>query len=268
MKFIAAFSYLTVLPMPWRLKARPVPAAHIAFLFPLVGLLIGLALAGLRWIFGLILPPAVGNALIIAALVLITGVRPLSGLAHTSDAIVGVRMAKARLQIIRDGNVGSFAVAAICGMLLLKYIALNNLPSYWVLPALVMAPLTARWAMVYMMYLFPRVEPSSARRARQRGTRGWQFLTATAVTFGGAVILILAGHNFPGAVGGGQIISLMLAAATALALMIIVTAVITALGYWLCRRLPGLTPETDGAVVELTESLTFILISILAFVIL
>ena len=101
--------------MPWRLKAKPITAADMAFLFPLVGLIIGLALAGLRWVFGLILPPDVGNALIIAALTLVTGVRPLSGLAHTSDAVVGVRMAKTRLQIMKDNNVGSFGIASAGG---------------------------------------------------------------------------------------------------------------------------------------------------------
>ena len=80
-------------------------------------------------------------------------------------------------------------------------------------------------------------------------------------------MVILAEHSFPGGIGE-QIISLVLAAATALVIMIIVTAVITAFGYWLCRRLPGLTPETDGAVIELTEALVFVLVSILAFVIL
>lgn len=264
MKFIAAISYLTVLPLPWRLKARPVTAAEMAWLFPVVGLIMGLALAGMRWFFGLILPPAVANALIIAALTLATGMRHLGGLAHTADGAAGIRMGKARLQIMEDSNIGSFGIAAICGLLLLKYIALNNLPAYWVMPALVLAPTTARWALTYVMYIFPRVEPATHRRGRRRGTGGRQLAAATVFSFVIAAMLIMAEGSFPTDTGE-RIISLVLALSTALAVMLIAAAIISAFGYWLCRRLPGLTEHTDGAVIELAETLGFILVGILGF---
>lgn len=266
MKFIAAFSYLTVLPLPWRFKAKPVAAGEMAVYFPLVGLAIGLALACLRWLCGFILPPAVASALIIAALALLSGARHLSGLAHTADATGGVRMAKTRLQIIKDDNIGSFGIAAVAGILLLKYVALDSLPQNWLLPVLVLTPVIGRWAIVYLLYVFPRVETPSAQRAWRRGTGRGQLIIATVLTFLLSAALILAERTFPTA-AGEQIITLTLALITALVIMALTAAAVSLTGFCLTRRLPGLTMETDGAAVEITETLVFILISVLAFVV-
>ena len=86
------------------------------------------------------------------------------------------------------------------------------------------------------------------------------------MTFLLSAALILAERTFPTAVGE-QIITLALALITALVIMTLIAAAVSLTGLCLTRRLPGLTMETDGAAIEITETLVFILISVLAFVV-
>ena len=54
--------------------------------FPVVGIIIGLILAGFNWIFGLLLPPAVVNVLLVVLLVVISGVIMLIIFDNCSDS--------------------------------------------------------------------------------------------------------------------------------------------------------------------------------------
>ncbi len=73
MKFLAALQFLTVIPLPRRLRISPEAAGGSAGYFPAVGIILGLILAGLNWLLGLVLPPALVNVLLVASLAGLTG---------------------------------------------------------------------------------------------------------------------------------------------------------------------------------------------------
>ncbi len=117
--FKVALQFLTRLPVrvpePWPegALARSVP------MFPLIGLLIGvagaLAFTIASW---LGLPPALAAVLAVAVQVLSTGGLHEDGLADLADGFGGGRTREEKLEIMRDSHLGSFgAIALILALL-------------------------------------------------------------------------------------------------------------------------------------------------------
>ena len=122
MKFLAALQFLTTIPLPWRREVRPEDLGRSIGYFPLVGLIIGLILAGLNWLFSFILPPAVVNGLLIVSLAIISGALHLDGLVDTCDAIAGHKTTEDRWQIMHDSRAGGFGIVGVVLLLLVKYV--------------------------------------------------------------------------------------------------------------------------------------------------
>ena len=127
MRFLAALKFLTIIPLPSRLEPTPEEVGHSLAYFPVVGIIIGLILAGLNWLLGLFLPPAVVAGLVLVFMVVISGALHLDGFADTCDGIAGHRTAEERLQVMRDSRVGAFAVIGVSLLLLVKYVLFNTL---------------------------------------------------------------------------------------------------------------------------------------------
>ena len=69
MRFLAALGFLTVIPSPSRREVKAEDLARSTGYFPVVGLIIGLVLVGLYYLFSLFLPAAVVNVLLVGFLV-------------------------------------------------------------------------------------------------------------------------------------------------------------------------------------------------------
>ena len=117
--FLVALSFLTLLPVG---VANPTDAeiSRSRGWYPFVGLLYGLMLVGVLWLFVLV-PPPFAITLLAAALLtvipaLVNRFLHLDGLMDFCDAMWGGRTVERRLEIMRDSRVGSFAV----GRLLLR----------------------------------------------------------------------------------------------------------------------------------------------------
>ena len=128
MGFFAALQFLTSIPVPWRREVSPEALGRSTAYFPVVGLIIGLILAVLNWLLSHILPPAVVNALLLVALVVITGALHLDGLADTCDGIAGHKPVEDRWRVMRDSHTGAFGVIGVVLVLLVKYVTLNSIP--------------------------------------------------------------------------------------------------------------------------------------------
>ena len=82
MGFLVALQFLTVLPAPRREITAAGFGQSLTY-FPLVGLILGVILLVLNFALTIILPPPVVNALLIIALVVLTGAHHLDGLIDT-----------------------------------------------------------------------------------------------------------------------------------------------------------------------------------------
>jgi adenosylcobinamide-GDP ribazoletransferase len=248
---LAALRFLTVIPTFSRREDSPAEMGQAVVYYPVVGLAIGLVLAGLNWLFGLFLPSEVANILLIVALVMISGALHLDGFVDTFDGIAGHKPVEARWQVMRDSRVGAFGVVGVVLLLLVKYVSLNSLPGALLMVSLVLMPLISRWTMVYALFAYPYARPDGLGKALKQGT-GWsRFIIATAVTLAFTVGLAwLAGMTYFYLVGP--------------AIMLGSWVVIVGVAGYLKGKFAGLTGDTYGAINEIAEVGVLILIGLLA----
>lgn len=109
---LMCFSMFTAIPVPgkiWDEDARPV----MTLFLPLVGLFIGAAWSLLAYLLGLsALPGPVRAAILCAYPFLVTGGIHFDGYLDVTDALKSWREPEERRRILKDPNVGSFAVLA------------------------------------------------------------------------------------------------------------------------------------------------------------
>ena len=241
MRFLVALKFLTIIPLPrWR-EVSPDEVGRSIGYFPVVGIIIGLILAGLSWLLGLILPSAIVNVLLIVYLVVISGALHLDGLVDTCDGIAGHTL-EDRWRIMHDSHAGSFGIIGVFCLLLAKYVSLNSVPEPWLIPTLVLMPVLSRWAMVYAIFTYPYARPSGLGKVFKQGTSWPRFTMATIITVTVAVIL-------------AQLIGL--------ALMFFIWLITLALAAYFKSKFSGLTGDNYGAISEVTEVAMLILLNLL-----
>ncbi len=243
LSFIAAFQLLTSIPIPLKRQLSPAQLGRATAYFPLVGLLLGGILAGLNWLLNLILPPSVVNALLVVILVILTGAMHLDGLADTCDGLAGHRTVEERWKVMHDSHTGAFGAVGIVLVLLVKYIALDSVPSDFMTASLVFMPLVSRWAMVYAVYAFPYARPEGLGKAYKDATRWPQFTIATLVTL---VIVTFGIFRWLSVIG--------------LLAMCGVWIIASLLAFYLKHKFAGLTGDTYGAINEAGEVMALIFI--------
>ena len=209
-------------------------------------MIIGGILAGLNWVFNLILPASVTNALIIIALVIITGAMHLDGLSDTCDGIAGHKTVEERWKVMHDSHAGAFGVVGVILALLVQYTALNNIPADKMTAMLLFMPMVSRWATVYAIFSFPYARPTGLGKVYKEATRWPQFAVATIIT------LAIAGALFP------------LFNVTGFIVFGGVLIITTGLAFYFKYKFAGLTGDTYGAINEVAEVITLLLIIIIA----
>lgn len=236
MSFIAAIQFLTSIPLATKRELAPEQLGRATAFFPLVGLIIGGALALFNWLLSFILPPAITGALLIVILTLISGAMHLDGLADTCDGMAGHKPVEERWRIMRDSRSGAFGVVGIVVVLLVKYAGLVNLPEELIYATLVFMPVVSRWAMVYALFTFRYARPQGLGTAFKQATRWPQFTLATVFT------LIIAAALFP-------LFSFM-----GFILVAGVLVLTTLLAFYFRSKFAGLTGDTYGAINEVAET--------------
>lgn len=231
MGVIVALGFLTALPIRSR-GVEPSDLGRCTAWFPLVGLMLGMVLAGLDAMLLLVWPSTVTSAVIVVALIALSGGLHLDGLMDSCDGLFGRSDPSRRMEIMRDSRVGSFGVLGAVSVLLLKYVALASLPNPWRLVALALAPTLGRWAMVLAIWGFPYARPEGLGRAFKETTSWRPALVASLIAAAAAVGLLRL---------NGVAILVVAAAATWL------------LAKFVCTRIPGLTGDIYGAVNEVVE---------------
>ncbi len=234
--FLVALGFLTILPAPVSGVSERDLGRSLAF-FPLVGLLLGGLLVGAARLAGPWIPSSVLAWALTAGLVILTGGLHLDGLADVFDGIGGSRGNRDRmLEIMRDSRIGAHGAASLVLLLLGKVVGLHALLTRGDPGMLWALPVAPRYAAVCLVALFPCARQEGLGKlfagSRPRGA----LLAATLVT-----VAVVA------SVGRGAVVPSLAAASAAIAL-----------GFWLGRRLGGLTGDAYGAAIELGE-LAFLL---------
>ena len=239
MGFWAALQFLTIFPTPLRHEVTAKTSGQSLTYFPLVGLILGVILLGLHYGLSFILPPTIVNALLIIALVILTGAHHLDGFIDTCDGVISGKSRKERLAIMSDSKVGAFGIVGAILLLLLKYVSLS---SALILPALLLMPTLSRWAMVSVIFTFPYAKSSGMGLAFKQGA-SWQRLTIATII---ALIAAVALLKWWG-----------------LVLMAALGLIVFGISSYFHTRLGGLTGDNYGAINELAEVFVLLLIILL-----
>jgi len=235
---LLALEFLTVLRLrrPAIVESEALAASQ-AF-FPLVGLLLGGLMAAADHALPSSLGPGITGWLLMVLLLLLSGGLHADGLADSADGVLGGATPARRLEIMRDPAIGSFGALALIAVLGLKGIALGGLAGGIWPEALILIPALSRWACVVSIAAFAYARPAGLGASFHQGS--WPAAAPLAgVTCLGAAIA-LAGLE--GAVAWA------IAAGCGLLL-----------GAFIASRLGGLTGDSYGAVVEVTEAALFVL---------
>ena len=229
--------------------------------YPLIGAVIGALLVGLAWLLttgigwlqglaggsGAGLSPLLTAALILVAWAAITGMLHLDGWADCCDALVAPLSRERRLEVMKDPRLGSFGGAGLILLLLVKLAAVAEVltpaagrPLAALLPLLVV-PVLGRWAIVIAAASFPLARPDGMGASFRRGLGRREIILATLTA---AVACVVLGWRGP-----------VLWAAAGLTLL--------GVGRLATARLGGLTGDVYGAIVELTETVTLVMVGLL-----
>src|SRR5216684_4200952 len=237
LELVAAVRFLSVLPTPGgallfdknETTSRLVIGCEY---FPLVGLLLALLLWLLVLLFAHLIPQLALAALLVVALVILTGGLHLDGLMDSCDGLFGGSTRERKLEIMDDSHVGSFGVLGGVCTVLLKFALLASINVHMLPLALLLALPSARWAMVLALRLFPAARPTGL------GAAFHQVVTTKRLVLTAIVALAIA-------LVAGQFTGLMVWAT--------VTMTTVALGFLITRSLGGLTGDTYGAIEEMAE---------------
>ena len=251
MRFLTALRFLTVIRVPYRREVAPEEVGRSIGYFPVVGLIIGLILAALNWLLGLLLPSAVVNGLLIVSLTVITGALHLDGFADTCDGIAGNKTVADRWQVMHDSRTGAFGIVGVVLLLLVKYVSLNSVPESLMIAALLLMPVVSRWAMVYAVFAYPYARPEGLGKVFKQRTSWQNFTAATMVTLAIAI-------------GLARLANLAYFYLAGLSIILVVWMVVMAVATYLQRKFSGLTGDTYGAINEVAEVGVLILVCLLA----
>jgi adenosylcobinamide-GDP ribazoletransferase len=234
---LLALEFLTVMRLRAPVTARAEAVARSQAFFPAVGLLLGGLLAATDWLARRGVGPSVAGWLEVALLLALTGALHADGLADTFDGLFGGRSSEQRLRIMRDPAIGAYGVCALVAVLALKAASIGALPAGHRAEVLVVAPGLSRAACVAAIALFPYARTEGLGAAFHSASL--PLAAPFAILFGLAAAILGLG------IFGVLVWAACLAGGVALAAFI-------------SPKIGGLTGDSYGAVVEMTETLAFI----------
>ena len=224
---------------------------RIARILPFASLVIGLAPVAVLALCGwLALPGLFAAAFAVALWVLVTGAMAEDGLADAADGLFGGTTRERRLEILKDSRHGTYGVAALCLLLVMRVAALGTLVTIHPLKAAAIwlaAMILARSGALWLTVSLPNARADGASAVAGR-------VGKTAFAIGMAFALALG------------FVFLAPAAGLLAFLVAVILAIGVALGWSaLCRRLlGGQTGDLIGALQALIEVAVFL--AVLVFV--
>lgn len=222
---MVAIQFLTRLPTPRLAVSGKEFAASIRW-FPAVGLMIGAAVAAGAW-GAMKIDPWIGAATALVLWVMITGALHIDGLADIADASgAGHKDREKLLAVLADPHIGSFGVVAIALQLLAKLILLHSLASQEALAGVILAPFAARIGSLIWARWLPPLHDGLGARFRN-SVRLMDIMLWTA-------LLAVSAWAAPALLAAPVLILLW--------------------GWWIRRKLGGISGDGHGAGIELVET--------------
>lgn len=211
--------------------------------FPLVGMVIGAFMALIWWLLQDRLSPQLIGLLLVAFEFLFTGGLHADGFMDTCDGLFSGRDRERKLEIMKDSRVGSNGVVGFVFLTLLKWQFLANLTGEYTLILLFIIPTLSRYSLTMSLRLFPYARPEGMGKAFAQYSPSYTLLVSTFWA-----VLLLIPFTWLYALFFGVTIALNLL-----------------FNSYITKHLGGLTGDTYGFVIELTELCLFFVAVLLGF---
>jgi adenosylcobinamide-GDP ribazoletransferase len=203
----AVFSFLTIIPAG---NSNLQTVAKHMYIFPLVGIAIGLVFGAAAYGLSLFLEPLVVGLLITAGLALITGIHHTDGLSDFADGLMVKGTKQKKLEVMRDPSVGSAGIMAIVLYVAAAVIAISAMKGFELFFAILTAEIVAKFSMVLLASLGPSAWEGSNSAFVDSMKNKKRLAIAAAITFG--TIIILQNNAGFFALGIGIIVALIILA--------------------------------------------------------
>ena len=168
-KFISALSFLTIIKIPGKYRAREEYLADSSLYFPVVGLIIGFFMALFYFVIGSVLPVFLSIILMLILEVFLTGGAHLDGLGDMFDGTFAGTVDKEEiLKIMKKSDIGVYGVLSIVFLLLLKisllyyFAEVNQSHSPLFFLAVIFMPAFGRWSMIYMIGRYANIRGAAS----------------------------------------------------------------------------------------------------------
>ncbi|QUC64441.1 adenosylcobinamide-GDP ribazoletransferase [Nitrosopumilus sp. K4] len=141
------FSFLTIIPTG---KATLETIAKYMYIFPIVGIAIGLIVGSIAFGLSIFLDPLVVSLLVVASFAIVTGIHHTDGLADFADGLMVKGTKEKKLAAMKDLSTGSAGISAIVLYVVGLIIALSLSVGYELFLAILLSEILAKFSMVLM----------------------------------------------------------------------------------------------------------------------
>ena len=146
----SVFSFLTILPSS---NSTLDETAKYMYLFPVVGIIIGILVGGFGFGLSFLLDPIIVSFLVVISIVIITGIHHADGLADFADGLMVKGNKEKKLNAMKDLSTGSAGVVAIVLYLIGLVIAISFTSGFDLFKAILISEILAKFSMVLMASL-------------------------------------------------------------------------------------------------------------------
>ena len=245
--FILAISFMTILPVTRNHHFEDDDLAISTIYFPVVGFLLGLLVWGIFWLLNSHLPLSVTIFIILLFLTFITGAFHEDALGDVFDGFGGGYTKERILEIMKDSRIGAYGSVALIFLILGKYIFLTEINAVLIPKAILVALVLSRWSSVV---LFRYLEyPQRATGTGRSFATNIQRLSPWSLLLSGLFTIVLAVSIF------GIYASTIILSAT-LGMLVIAY-------FYFKKRINAYTGDCAGAVLSISELLTYFVVMVL-----
>jgi adenosylcobinamide-GDP ribazoletransferase len=256
---IAAFQFLTRLPVPVTIPYTEETFSRSVVFYPWVGAVLGTILALVGAGVSHLLPSFPASALLTGLWICLTGGLHLDGLMDTADGILSHRSRERMLEIMKDSRVGAMGVIACVLQLMMKTSLLYALMEFrhaavWLL--LIVIPLWSRTFMAGAIAWWPYARTEQGLGGYFRRVSRLYVLLAIGFALLISLPVLIGGHSAFASTNGKLEPLLLLSGIVACTY-----GFGCLIAHYLHRKLGGLTGDTYGALNEMLETLLLLALS-------
>ncbi len=141
----SVFSFLTIIPVN---NTDLQTVAKYMYIFPIVGILIGLLVGSFALGLSVFLDPLIVSLLVVGALSVLTGIHHTDGLADFADGLMTKGKKEKKLQAMKDVSTGSAGTVSVILYIVGMIIAISLMSGFVLFQAILLSEILAKFSMV------------------------------------------------------------------------------------------------------------------------